>query len=114
MLIVSKVLMVLCEHLRGVEHLRRMSERSPEADIRPRCFSVAQVPCVDGSRLASQNFTSPSLVGAAMCSASDARALKGRAKDIRSRSIALSERLVGRNSHAQHRSTASRPGNEAR
>jgi len=47
MLIVSKVLMVLCEHLRGVEHLRRMSERSPEADIRPRCFNVAQVPKAD-------------------------------------------------------------------
>ena len=35
-----------------------MSEEGSELDIEPRHFNAGGVPCVDGSWLASQNFTS--------------------------------------------------------
>jgi len=36
-----------------------MSEKGSEPDIEARRFNVAEVPCVDGSRLASQKAPSP-------------------------------------------------------
>jgi hypothetical protein len=44
----------------------------------------------------------------------DASCSSGEPNHIRSRSVASSERLLGRNSHAQHRSIAPRPVNQAR
>jgi len=51
---------------RGLHH---ESVHTPISDIRPKSGHGSDVPCVDGSELARKNFTSASLVGAAMCSA---------------------------------------------